>query len=596
MSVRDTTAHHDPDTAYTPLQHPDEHPAFHYKGFHPGKIIRLPKGHVKEAGFQAFLLDVIWEVDQAIPMRDGVTIYADVFRPASEIEKVPAIIPWSPYGKAGTSAIDYDTMGPWRIGIPYQRLSGYETFEGPNPAEWCSRGYAIVDIDARGAGNSEGDLAFWGKQEAIDIYDSITWAAKQPWCNGSVVMMGNSWLAVSQLNFASRFAHPNLKAIAPWEGLTDLYAHQMCRGGIPKSDFGKMILGGLAGFGKAENVGLMLDARPLVDEYWMDKKVNVERIRDVPMYLTASYSTGLHCEGSFHAFERSQTSQKWLRVHSTQEWHDIYKPEAMDDLQRFYDYFAKGIENGWEKDTPRVRLSLLGYDGSSARTVVERPEDQWPLARQCTTRYYLNAANSSLEATKPSRVATATHEGHSLTACSDFKLIFDKYTEVCGRPFVKLFMSCSSKDDFDVVIQLRKISSSGELLESLNWSPMCKPRPQVPNVNVAKHLGQQGMLRASHHVSLGPRENEEQIPVYDHRTRQPITPGSVVPLLIAIWPVGMVFEAGEGLILRVSGHDMSLPEVESMALTSPADDNIGHHNVWTGGNHQSYLVLPTITK
>ena len=41
---------------------------------------------------------------------------------------------------------------------------------------------------------------------------------------------GNSWLDISQLNFASRFAHPNLKAIAPWGGFTDLYAHQVCRG------------------------------------------------------------------------------------------------------------------------------------------------------------------------------------------------------------------------------------------------------------------------------------------------------------------------------------------------------------------------------
>ncbi|XHF98744.1 hypothetical protein AWENTII_002283 [Aspergillus wentii] len=176
------------DTIYTPLVHPDTHPAFHSKGFHPDTIQLLPKGHVKQPGFQAFPVDVIWEQDRAIPMRDGIKIYADVFRP-SDGEKVPAIIPWSPYGKAGMSTLNYDIMGPWRIGIPYQCLSGYETFEGPNPAEWCSRGYAVVDVDARGSGYSEGNLVFWGEQEATDMYDSISWAASQPWCNGSVVLM-----------------------------------------------------------------------------------------------------------------------------------------------------------------------------------------------------------------------------------------------------------------------------------------------------------------------------------------------------------------------------------------------------------------------
>lgn len=129
MTSQDSLIPQFPDMVYTPLCPPDKHPAFKYKGFHPGKIIKLEKGHVKEPGYQAFPVDVILEVDQAIQMRDGVTLYGDVFRPASEGEKVPAIIPWSPYGKSGTSVQDYNNMGPWRMGIPYQRLSGYETFE-----------------------------------------------------------------------------------------------------------------------------------------------------------------------------------------------------------------------------------------------------------------------------------------------------------------------------------------------------------------------------------------------------------------------------------------------------------------------------------
>lgn len=184
MHVKEKLQSAFPDTVYTPLTHPDKHQVFTYKGFHPGKTEQLPRGHVRQPGFQAFPVDVVWEQDQAIPMRDGVTLYCDIFRPANDDEKVPAIIPWSPYGKASTGSLNYDVMGPWRMGIPYQQLSGYETFEvgsdypfitleelltdqGPNPAEWCGRGYAICDIDARGCGHSEGNLMCWGEQVSV---------------------------------------------------------------------------------------------------------------------------------------------------------------------------------------------------------------------------------------------------------------------------------------------------------------------------------------------------------------------------------------------------------------------------------------------
>ena len=125
---------------------------------------------------------------------------------------------------------------------------------------------------------------------------------------------------------------------------------------------------------------------------------------------------------------------------------------------------------------------------------------------------------------------------------------------------------------------------------------MPKPAPEVPDVNVAKHLGQQGMLRVSHHISLLPPEDgdEDGFPHYDHKSRQDIVPGDIVPLLVPIWPVGMVFGAGEGLMLRVSGHNMSLPEVEMMRLQEPVDENVGAQVVHTGGKYRSFLVVPVI--
>jgi len=50
-----------------------------------------------------------------------------------------------------------------------------------------------------------------------------------------------------------------------------------------------------------------------------------------------------------------------LRVHSTQEWHDLYQKETNDELQKFLDRYTKGTENGWE-DTPKVRVSIYRYN------------------------------------------------------------------------------------------------------------------------------------------------------------------------------------------------------------------------------------------
>jgi predicted acyl esterase len=61
----------------------------HYDGFHPGTTI-LPKGHVKAPGLRPLPCDMVYERDVALKMRDGCTLYTDVFRPVGD-EKVPAI-------------------------------------------------------------------------------------------------------------------------------------------------------------------------------------------------------------------------------------------------------------------------------------------------------------------------------------------------------------------------------------------------------------------------------------------------------------------------------------------------------------------------
>lgn len=128
-----------PDVIFDKIIPAPDHPFFNYKGFNPERILLQP-GHVRYPGHRAFSTSVVLDRDFAITVRDKARLYADIFRPGdSDSVPVPVILPWSPYGKIGTGPQNYDFMAPFRAGIPRDRTSGYEKFEAPDPAQWCSR-------------------------------------------------------------------------------------------------------------------------------------------------------------------------------------------------------------------------------------------------------------------------------------------------------------------------------------------------------------------------------------------------------------------------------------------------------------------------
>ena len=105
-----------------------------------------------------------------------------------------------------------------------------------DPAEWVPKQYAIVNVDARGIGDSEGDMRWWSTAEGRDGHDAVEEISQLPWCTGKVSLAGNSWLAIAQWYIAAE--HPrHLTCIAPMEGVSDPFREHMCRGGIPNTRF-----------------------------------------------------------------------------------------------------------------------------------------------------------------------------------------------------------------------------------------------------------------------------------------------------------------------------------------------------------------------
>ena len=92
--------------------------------------VDLPAGHVKQPGQRPLPTAVRFDHNHAFPMRDGVKLRADIFRPVnSDSAPVPALINWGPYGKTNTGAFVLDAF-TLRSGVAKSRLSGYESFEG----------------------------------------------------------------------------------------------------------------------------------------------------------------------------------------------------------------------------------------------------------------------------------------------------------------------------------------------------------------------------------------------------------------------------------------------------------------------------------
>lgn len=153
----------------------------------------------------------------AVPMRDGVRLFANLFRPTAD-GPCPLIMSVTPYGK--------DKL-PDRVANLFMRLSGIKFgklncsrltgFESPDPAYWVQQGYAVLQADVRGYHKSEGQAGVLRQQDAEEDYDLIEWAASQPWCTGRVGLMGVSYLAISQW-YAAALKPPHLCAIVPWEG------------------------------------------------------------------------------------------------------------------------------------------------------------------------------------------------------------------------------------------------------------------------------------------------------------------------------------------------------------------------------------------
>ncbi|MET3287544.1 UNVERIFIED_CONTAM: putative CocE/NonD family hydrolase [Brevibacillus sp. OAP136] len=343
-------------------------------------------------------MDIQIERNVRVAMRDGVTLSADVYRPKEE-GRYPAIVVRTPYLKTSKATFD-------------------------NGSYFARHGFAVVYMDVRGRGDSEGEFKPYFN-EGQDGYDSIEWAAAQPWCTGAVGTMGGSYLARIQWLTAIT-QPPSLKAMICSVTPSDPFVEWPT--GVPTPHhlcWLHMVSGRVM-----QNVDVIdwenaywhlplatmdeltgrLSAEwreeiehPQLDEYWerICYQTKFDRV-DVPvMHVSGWYDdeqvgTPLNFIGMTKGAksEFARENQKLLMgpwphgINQSTKLGEIdFGPDSVIDLQgyqlRWFNHWLKGEDSGIMAE-PSVRMFVMGENKW-------RDESQWPLANTEWTKFYLRS-------------------------------------------------------------------------------------------------------------------------------------------------------------------------------------------------------------
>jgi hypothetical protein len=396
--------------------------------------------------------EVLVHKNVMVPMRDGVHLAADVYRPARGLEPLPgrhpALLERTPYSKdAGERA---DLNGLW----------------------YAQRGYVVVIQDVRGRYRSEGAFTFL-RNEPEDGYDTVEWIAAQPWSDGRVGTFGTSYMGWTQSALAA-LAPPHLGAMWVNQGGANAYTSTVRHNGAFELRFLCWALwqGALSQEAKADpvleralgavNVREWLTRIPLKPgasplslipryetwaldlcrrgdydpDFWGHAGLNIEAHwgghADVPIVLSSgwydSYTRAtLENFVGLGGLKRGPVKclmGPWThgyRTLGTTTAGDVdFGPQAAVEYNelrlRFFDAALRGIESGWTEDPP-LRIFVMG-GGSGRRTPGGRldhgghwkDEREWPLGRTRFTPYYLQPGGGLLPGVPPAGAAPSRYQ------------------------------------------------------------------------------------------------------------------------------------------------------------------------------------------
>ncbi len=482
--------------------------------------------------------DVIKDADVPVRMRDGITLRLNLFRPQGD-GPFPVILSAHPYGKDTVPTIKRG--GRVKLNPQFRimnqpeplRISDQTSWEAPDPVWWAQQGYAVINLDTRGGGHSEGTGDLLSDQEAYDIAEVVAWAAAQPWSNGRVGMLGVSYLALSQYKVAA-LNPPALKAICPWEGFTDAYRDFFTPGGVVEDGFARVWL-----FLTKRVARLKTDfakerrQHPLRDQWWDAVTPDLSKIR-VPLLECTSFSDdNLHSVGSMRAFQQAGSAERHAYTHRGGKWSTFYGEDARATQLAFFD---RHLRERNVTPLPPVRLEIRDR---LDHVVAVRDEQEWPLARTDWRQLYL-AADGELNV-QPDRTGGTGSVTFDLTSnAAAFTYTFDTDTEISGPMTVRLQVGTTGAKDPRLFIGVEK------------WSHG-KPVPFGGSYGYGRDMVAQGRLRLALR-ELDPDRSRPHQPEHTFATLQPVRDNDPMDIVVPLSSSATWFHAGDSLRLLVAGR------------------------------------------
>jgi hypothetical protein len=508
-------------------------------------------------------------------MRDGVTLRADIYRPTAD-GKFPVLLERTPYNKAG--------------GLEFGLRA-------------AARGYIVIFQDVRGRYTSEGEW-YPFKHESDDGYDTVEWAASLPYSNGKVGMFGGSYVGATQMLTA--IAHPpHLAGIFPVVTASNYHDGWTYQGGafeqwfneswtsglaqdalsrrvsastnalqwiskLPLAGYPLLDAGGLSGASVLRDLAPYFTdwlAHPNFDGYW--KQWSIEDNHDkilVPVYSVAAWYdiflggslrnySGIKSRGGSDAARRGQRLLVVIGGHAGGGRKigevDFGSQAVIDEdeiMLRWYDYILKGSANGMDQEKP-VKIFVMGKN-------TWREEEDWPLPRAESTRYYLHSGGKANGLTGDGSLSITSPQAQPAD-----RLVYDPQDPVptrggplcCdaahlapgpvdqrpveARPDVLVFTTPEFKQDFEVTgpVTLELYASSS----AVDTDFVGKLVDVWPN-GFAQNLTE-GILRARY-------RNSQEKPEF-------LNPGEIYKFTIDLWATSNVFLPGHRLRLEVSSSN-----------------------------------------
>jgi predicted acyl esterase len=517
-----------------------------------------------------------------MPMRDGVVLAANVYLP-SGTGPWPVILQRTPYLK-----------DPDLSKAPPQMVQGLAA----SINRYTSAGYAFVVQDVRGKGHSKGFYSAFN-DDIPDGYDTVEWAARQPWSNGKVGITGGSALGITS-NMAAISAPPHLMAAYVVVAPTDLFNNSYMGGVLKEKD----VVGWSRGQGEAEAVIQRQDAGVVdnIDERRASMSQGLDLIR-IPIYNVGGWYD-IFNSGNVGNFE-------WLQNHGSKGARgnqklfmgpfghgplsgDLAYPGmdrlgATSDEMRWWDYWLKGVDNGI-MDEPPVRILMMAGARKGAYSPKNRLMEfaNWPPASR-EVRYYVtgdHGLTTKAPAATEGKISYRFDPAHPVPTVGGANLTFER-----GPMDQRAIGERQDYLRFETPVLAKDVAIAGHVSVEVYGATdgpdtdfMAKLVDVYPDGYEALVLD--APIRARYRE--GRRPDDVKM----------MTPGAPEKLTIDMWNTAITFEAGHRIELAITSSNSPRFEVNRNNGAPPGDTTtpprVATNTVYFDKDHPTALVLPVI--